>query len=107
MTSMHLFASPHSMSWTIFTDNQTRGMQWSSPCIFVKLRPGIYIFCQNEEACNGVEMCELFNLKVMRGSGFGFSGNARGVNLSLVGALGRYIGKYDIAKLFGPKAELS
>jgi len=104
MTSMHLFASPHSMSWTIFTDNQTRGMQWSSPCIMIKLRPMIYLFCQNEEACNGAEMCELFNLKLMRGSGFGYSGSARGVNLGLVGALGRYIGKYDIEKFFGPKA---
>ena len=103
MTSMHLFASPHSMSWTIFTDNQTRGMQWSSPCIMIKLRPNIYIFCQNEEACNGAEMCELFNLNLMRGAGFGFSGNARGVNLGLVGALGRHIGQYDIAHLFGPR----
>jgi hypothetical protein len=107
MTSMHFFASPHSMSWTIFTDNQTRGMQWSSPCIMVKLRPGIYIFCQNEEACNGAEMCELFNLNIMRGSGFGFSGGARGVSLGLVGALGRHIGHMDIAKLYGPKAKLS
>ena len=103
-TSMHLFASPHSMSWTIFTDRQIRGSQWSSPCIMVKLRPDIYVFCQNEEACNGAEMCELFNLKIMRGSGFGFSGGARGVNLGLVGALGRNIGKYDIAKFYGPKA---
>jgi len=104
MTSMHLFASPHSMSWTIFTDDQTRGAQWSSPCIIIKLRPMIYIFCQNEEACNGAQMCELFNLNIMRGCGFGFSGGARGVNLGLVGALGRFIGKYDIAKFFGPKA---
>jgi len=103
-TSMHLFPSPHTMSWTIFTDNQTRGTQWSSPCIMVKLRPMIYLFCQNEEACNGAQMCELFNLKIMRGSGFGFSGGARGVNLGLVGALGRFIGKYDIAKFYGPKA---
>ena len=107
MTSMHLFASPHSMSWTIFTDNQTRGMQWSSPCIMVKIRPQIYLFCQNEEACNGAEMCELFNLRIMRGCGFGFSGGARGVSLGLVGALGRFIGKYDITKFFGPKAKLS
>jgi hypothetical protein len=103
MTSMHQFASPHSMSWTIFTDNQTLGSQWSSPCILIKLRPMIYLFCQNEEACNGAEMCELFNLKLMRACGFGFSGGARGVSLSLVGALGRHIGKYDIAKFFGPK----
>jgi hypothetical protein len=104
MTSMHLFASPHSMSWTIFTGNQTRGSQWSSPCIMIKLRPQIYLFCQNEEACNGAEMCELFNLKIMRGCGFGFEGGESGVKLQLVGALGRHIGKYDIAKFYGPKA---
>ena len=104
MTSMHHFTSPHSMTWTIFTDNQTLGAQWSSPCILIKLRPMIYLFCQNEEACNGAEMCELFNLKLMRACGFGFNGGARGVSLGLVGALGRHIGKYDIAKFFGPKA---
>ena len=81
-----------------------RGSQWSSPCIMIKLRPGIYIFCQNEEACNGAEMCELFNLKIMRGCGFGFEGGENGVKLQLVGALGRHIGKYDIAKFYGPKA---
>jgi hypothetical protein len=64
----------------------------------------IYLFCQNEEACNGAEMCELFILKLMSACGFGFSGGAMGVNLGLVGALGRHIGKYDIAKFFGPKA---
>jgi len=103
MTSMHQFASPHSMTWTIFTDNQTLGAQWSSPCVLIKLRPMIYLFCQNEEACNGAQMCELFNLKIMRACGFGFSGGASGVNLGLVGALGRHIGQYDIAKFYGPK----
>ena len=105
MTSMHLYTSPHSMSWTIYTDNQTLGAQWSSPCILVKLRPDIFIFCQNEEACNGAEMIELFNFKTMRGCGFGFSGGARGVNLSLTGALGRHIGKYEnLMRFYGPKA---
>ena len=103
MTSMHNFASPHSMTWTIFTDNQTMGMQWASPCVLIKLRPMIYLFCQNEEACNGAQMVELFNLKLMRACGFGFSGGARGVSLGMVGALGRHIGQYDIAKFYGPK----
>ena len=103
MTSMHLYASPHSMSWTIFTDNQTMGAQWCSPCIFVKLREGIYIFCQNEEACNGAEMIELINTKITHDCGFGFSGGAQGVNLSLTGAIGRHIGQFDIKKYYGPK----
>ena len=71
MTSMHLYASPTSMSWTIFTDNQTMGAQWCSPCIFVKLRDGVYIFCQNEEACNGAEMIELIIPKLSHDCGFG------------------------------------
>ena len=107
MTSMHNFTSPHSMTWTIFTDDQTLGAQWASPCIMIKLRPRIFLFCQNEEACNGAQMCELFNLKIMRACGFGFSGGAMGVNLGLVGALGRHIGQYDIAKFYGPKPRFS
>jgi hypothetical protein len=103
MTSMHLYASPHSMSWTIFTDNQTMGAQWCSPCIFVKLREGVYIFCQNEEACNGAEMIELINTKISHDCGFNYSGGAQGVSLGLTGAIGRHIGTFDIKKYFGPK----
>ncbi len=103
MTSMHLYSSPHSMSWTIFTDDQTMGAQWCSPCIFVKLRDGIYIFCQNEEACNGAEMIELINTKITHDCGFNYSGGARGVNLGLTGAIGRHIGSFDIKQYYGPK----
>jgi hypothetical protein len=52
-------------------------------------------------------MCEIINTNILRANGFGFSGGARGVSLGLVGALGRYIGKLDVAHLFGPKAGLS
>jgi len=103
MTSMHFYGSPHSMSWTIFTDDQTLGAQWCSPCIFVKLRDGAYIFCQNEEACNGAEMIELITPKYSHDCGFNYSGGARGVNLGLTGAIGRHIGSFDIKKYFGPK----
>ena len=103
MTSMHLYTSPHSMSWTIFTDNQTMGAQWCSPCIYVKLRDGIYIFCQNEEACNGAEMIELINTKISHDCGFNYSGGANGVSLGLTGAIGRHIGQFDIKKFYGPK----
>jgi hypothetical protein len=103
MTSMHTYISPHSMSWTIFTENQTMGAHWGSPCLFVKLRDGVYIFCQNEEACNGAEMIELLNTKVSHDCGFGFSGGDRGVSLGLTGAIGRHIGQFDIKKYYGPK----
>jgi hypothetical protein len=105
-TSMHLYASPHSMSWTIFTGNQTMGAQWCSPCIYVKLRPGVYLFCQNEEACNGAQMTELINTNISHDCGFSFTGSARGVNLGPVGAIGRHIGKLDIMEFYGPKKRM-
>ncbi len=103
MTSMHVYTSPHSMTWTIFTDTQAMGAQWASPCIFVKLRDGIYIFCQNEEACNGAEMIELINTKISHDCGFNYMGGQTGVNLGLTGAIGRHIGAFDIRKFYGPK----
>jgi hypothetical protein len=101
MTSMHLYTTPHSMAWTIFTENQTLGAQWGSPCIYVKVRDGVYIFVQNEEACNGAEMCVMINTKITHDCGFGFSGGARGVNLSLTGAIGRHIGQFHVKEYFG------
>jgi hypothetical protein len=102
-TSMHLYTSPHSMSWTIFTANQTLGAQWCSPCIYTKLREGVYLFCQNEEACNGAQMTELINTNISHDCGFSFTGSAQGVRLNLVGAIGRHIGKFDIMEFYGPR----
>jgi molybdenum cofactor biosynthesis protein MoaF len=102
-TSMHVYSSPHSMSWVIFTGAQALGAEWSSPCIYVKLRPGVYIFCQNEEACNGAQMVELLNTKASHDCGFTYNGGARGVSLGVTGAIGRHIGKFDITALYGPK----
>jgi hypothetical protein len=59
--SMHLYTMSHSSSWTIYMDSQALGMQWSAPCIYVKLRDGVYIFNLVEEACNGVETCAVIN----------------------------------------------
>lgn len=105
MTSMHLYTTPHSMSWTIFTENQTMGAQWGSPCIYVKVRDGVYIFVQNEEACNGAEMCVMINTKITHDCGFGFSGGEGGVNLSLTGAIGRHIGQFHVREYFGLNPE--
>ncbi|TAJ95170.1 MAG: hypothetical protein EPO31_01990 [Gammaproteobacteria bacterium] len=103
MTSMHLYTAPHSMSWTIFTGNQTMGAQWCSPCIYTKVRDGVYLFCQNEEACNGAQMIELINTKISHDCGFSYNGGARGVSLGVVGGIGRHIGKFDILEFYGPK----
>jgi hypothetical protein len=104
MTSMHIYTTPHSSAWTIFTENQTMGAQWCAPCLYVKVRDGVYIFSLNEEACNGAQMIVMINTKITHDCGFGFSGGAGGVNLSLTGAIGRHIGQYDVKQHFGPKA---
>lgn len=106
MTSMHLYTTPHSSSWTIYTANQTLGMQWCAPAIYVKLRDGVYIFDLVEEGCNGAETCIIENEKTKRACGFGFSGGERGVGLNTIGAIAREIGRYDIKQFFGPKAKV-
>lgn len=103
LTSMHLYSSPNSMSWTIFTGDQTMGAQWCSPCMYVKLRDGVYLFCQNEEACNGVQMIALINTNISHDCGYSFRGGANGVTLSTTGGIGRHIGKFDITEFYGPK----
>jgi hypothetical protein len=77
------------------------GAQWGSPCIYVKVRDGVYIFVQNEEACNGAEMCVMINTKITHDCGFGFSGGAGGVRLSLTGAIGRHIGQFHVREYYG------
>jgi hypothetical protein len=106
MTSMHLYATPHSAAWTIYTDDQTLGMQWSAPCIYAKLRNGVYLFNLVEEACDGIETCIVMNNKTMRVCGFEFQGGIRGVDLSVEGAIARSIGCYDVKRFFGPKARV-
>jgi len=101
MTSMHLYTTSHSSSWTIFTEGQAMGAQWSAPCIYVKVREGVYIFTLNEEACNGAEMCVMINTKINHDCGFGFSGGPEGVELSLTAAIGRHIGKFHVKKYLG------
>ncbi len=106
MTSMHLYTTPHSAAWTIYTDDQTLGLQWSAPCIYVKLRTGVYLFNLVEEACDGIETCIVMNHKTMRVCGFEFQGGSFGVDLSVEGAIARPIGCYDVKHFFGPKARV-
>jgi hypothetical protein len=103
-TSMHLYTTPHSASWTIYTEDQTLGMQWSAPCIYVKLRAGVYLFNLMEEACDGIETCIVMNMKTMRVCGFEYEGGIPGVELSVVGSIARDIGCFDVRRFFGPGA---
>ncbi len=104
MTSMHLYTTPHSSSWTIYMGNQALGMQWCAPAIYVKLRDGVYIFNLVEEACNGAETCIIENDKTMRAAGFGFHGGRDGINLGTIGAIARDLGQYKVKDFFGPMA---
>jgi hypothetical protein len=105
-TSMHLYTTPHSASWTIYTDDQTLGMQWSAPCIYIKLRPGIYLFNLVEEACDGIETCIVINENTMRVCGFEYEGGRSGVDLAVVGSIARHLGCFKVKQIFGPKAEV-
>jgi hypothetical protein len=102
LTSMHVYSTPHSYSWTIFMENGAMGMQWSSPSLYVKIREGVYLFSWVEEACNGGQGTILINTKTMHDCGFGFSGTKDGLRLDTMGAYARNAGTYDIKKYFGP-----
>jgi hypothetical protein len=105
LTSMHLYTTPHSAAWTIYTEDQTLGMQWSAPCVYVKLRDGVYIFNLMEESCDGIETCIAINTKTLRVCGFNYEGTSAGVHLTVIGAIARHIGSYDVKHFFGPKAK--
>ena len=103
LTSMHVYSTPHSYSWTIFLDNGAGGMQWSSPCQYVKLREGLYLFTWVEEACNGHQSTIVFNTRTMHDGGFGYGVGKDGLSLNSMGAFARTAGFFDVKKYFGPK----
>jgi len=105
LTSMHVYSTPHSYSWTIFMDNGTLGMMWSSPCHYVKLRDYAYLFEWMEEACNGHHSAIVINTRTMRECGFGYGVGKNGLSLSDVGALARNAGYYDVNRFMGPKGK--
>jgi molybdenum cofactor biosynthesis protein MoaF len=103
ISSLHVYSSPHSCSWSIFLPNGAAGMQWSAPANYVKLRDDCYLFTWAEEACNGSGCTIVFNTSTMHDCGYGFSVNHEHLNLNVMGAYARNAGYYDIKKYFGPK----
>ena len=109
MTSIHVYTTPFSYTWTIFYKNNVPGMMWSSPCKYVKLRDQVYLFTWIEEACNGSQGTMVFNKNTMHDCGcfYGVSeiGHAppSGLTLGSFGALSRHAGYYDVKKYLGPK----
>jgi len=104
LTSMHLYTTPHSLSWIIFTDTDAGGLQWSGPASYVKIRDGIYFMYWLEEACNGTLGTILVNLHTMRDVGVGYNCGPNGLGMSAVGAHERLAGQFDIRRFYQVKS---
>jgi len=100
LVSMHLYSTPNTVSWIIFTPDQHGGLEWSGPGDFVKIRDGIYFMYWLEEACNGTLGTILLNLNIMHDAGIGYNCGSRGLNMSAIGAIVRHAGKFDVDRYF-------
>ena len=100
LTSMHLYSTPHSLSWIIFTDTDAGGLQWSGPAAYVKIRDGLFFMYWLEEACNGTLGTILVNLHTMRDVGVGYNCGPNGLGMSAVGAHERLAGQFDIKRFY-------
>jgi MoaF N-terminal domain/MoaF C-terminal domain len=104
LTSMHLYATPHSLSWIIFTGTDAGGLEWSGPASYVKIRDGLYFMYWLEEACNGTLGTILVNLHTMRDVGIGYNCGTNGLNMNALGAHERLAGRFDIRRFYQVKA---
>lgn len=103
MTSVHVYSSPNSYSWTIFLSDYSGGMTWSSPCFYVKLREDAYMFGWVEETCNGNQGLMVFNPRIMHDCGYFYGINEKGLSLTTLGAYARTAGSFDIMPYFENK----
>lgn len=103
LTSMHLYSTPHSLSWIIFLENGAGGMEWSGPASYVKIRDELYLAYWLEEACNGTLGTILINLRTMRNCGVDYAAGPNGLRLNAVGAHARHAGRFNVLKYFTPK----
>jgi hypothetical protein len=106
LTSMHLYSTPHSLSWIIFLENGSGGMEWSGPASYVKIRDELYLAYWLEEACNGTLGTILVNLRTMRNCGVDYAAGPNGLRLSAVGAHARHAGRFNVMKYFAPKGQV-
>jgi hypothetical protein len=104
LTSMHLYTTPHSLSWIIFGESGAGGMEWSGPASYVKIRDELYLAYWLEEACNGTLGTILVNLRTMHDCGIGYHCGRDGLRLSSMGAHARHAGRFDLAKYYRLKA---
>jgi hypothetical protein len=106
MSSIHVYSSPESYSWTIFQGDNSGGATWSSPCFFIKLRDDAYIFQWVEENCNGSQGLVCFNPNIQHDGGFFFGVSHNGLSLNITGAFSRDLGKFNIMKYFDKTGNL-
>jgi hypothetical protein len=104
LTSMHLYSTPHSLSWIIFTGSDAGGLEWSGPASYVKIRNGLYFMYWLEEACNGTLGTILVNLHTMRDVGIGYNCGENGLNMNALGAHERLAGQFDVRRFYQVKA---
>ncbi len=104
MSSIHVYSSPESSSWTIFSGDNSGGATWSSPCYYIKLRDDAYIFEWVEENCNGMQGLVVINPRILHDGGFFFGVGHNGLSLNITGAYGRELGSFDIMKYFDKKS---
>ncbi len=100
LTSMHLYSTPYSVSWVIFTDSDAGGLEWSGPARYVKIRDGLYFLYWLEEACNGHMGTILLNMHTMHDAGVTYHVDQDGLYIGQLGANARHVGRYDIKRFF-------
>jgi hypothetical protein len=100
VSSMHLYSTPNTTSWVIFTAAGALGMQWSGPGDFIKIRDDLYFAYWLEEACNGTLGTIVINMRTMHDAGIGYHCGKDGLSMSTVGAHGRHAGKFDVKRFF-------
>lgn len=100
LTSMHVYATPHSFSWIIFLPSGAGGLEWSGPAQYVKLREDLYLFNWLEEACNGTLGILVINTRTMHDCGIGYHCGKMGLSMSSIGAQARNAGAFNIRRFF-------
>jgi hypothetical protein len=103
LTSMHLYSTPHSLSWIIFTESGAGGLEWSGPAAYAKIRDGLYFLYWLEEACNGTLGTILVNMRTMHDAGIGYHCGEEGLSMSQIGANARHAGRFDVVRFYQVK----
>ncbi|MCL2124848.1 MAG: molybdenum cofactor biosynthesis F family protein [Oscillospiraceae bacterium] len=109
MTSMHIYNSPRSYSWTITNNGEpgtpayrAGGYVWSSPCDYIKLRDNVYVMNWVQQKWDGLQGLFCMNLKTMHDSGFTLAVHTDGrfLYFKSQGCLSRPAGYIDLSGVY-------